>query len=173
MASVYVMNLNLLVVMGCLISISAHAEIYKYVDEDGRITYSNVPRKGAKRLDLDPLPPSVKNKTATPTPASFPKVDNSTQKKRDESRRKVLEAELEAEEKNLANAKIALKEGEEAPEMFRVKRTIVGKDGKPQTITETRRNVPKYDEKIKTLQEAVSLHESNVEALKKELAGIK
>ena len=90
-----------------------------------------------------------------------------------ELRRRVLEAELEAEEKNLANAKVALKEGEEAPEMFRVKRTIVGKDGKPQTITETRRNVPKYDEKIKTLQEAVSLHESNVEALKKELAGIK
>ena len=168
------MKFNLLVVMGCLISISAHAEIYKYVDEDGRITYSNVSRKGAKKLDLDTLPPpSVKNKTATPTPSAFPKVENSTQRKRDESRRRVLEAELEAEEKNLANAKVALKEGEEAPEMFRVKRTIMGKDGKPQTITETRRNVPKYDEKIKTLHEAVSLHESNVEALKKELAGIK
>ena len=167
------MKFNLLVVIGCLISISAHAEIYKYVDEDGRITYSNVSRKGAKKLDLDTLPPQVKNKTATPTPSAFPKVENSTQRKRDESRRRVLEAELEAEEKNLANAKVALKEGEEAPEMFKVKRTIIGKDGKPQTITETRRNVPKYDEKIKTLQEAVSLHESNVEALKKELAGIK
>ena len=167
------MKFNLLVVMGCLICISAHAEIYKYVDEDGRITYSNVPRKGAKKLDLDPLPASVKSKTATPTPSSFPKVDNSTQKKRDESRRKVLEAELEAEEKNLADAKTALKEGEATPEVFKVTRTIIGKDGKPQTITETRRNVPKYEEKIKILQEAVSLHENNVEALKKELAGIK
>ena len=56
------MKFNLLVVMGCLISVSAHAEIYKYVDEDGRITYSNVSRKGAKKLDRQRLQKAKKEK---------------------------------------------------------------------------------------------------------------
>ncbi|MDO9394149.1 MAG: DUF4124 domain-containing protein, partial [Methylotenera sp.] len=33
---------------------SAFAEIYKRVDADGRITYSNIKTKGATRLDFDP-----------------------------------------------------------------------------------------------------------------------
>ena len=32
----------------------AHAEIYKTVDSEGRVTYSNVKIKGAKKLDLEP-----------------------------------------------------------------------------------------------------------------------
>ena len=32
----------------------AVAEIYKHVGPDGRITYSNVKIKGAKKLDLEP-----------------------------------------------------------------------------------------------------------------------
>lgn len=85
----------------------AHAEIYKHVDAQGRVTYSNVPMKGATKLNLDPLTtaaPSPRPRTSAPSPAGFPKVDNDTQKKRDETRRKILEEELAAEEQLLVDA---------------------------------------------------------------------
>lgn len=85
---------------------TASGEIYKHVDDQGRVTYSNVPIKGASKLNLDPLTtvPAPRAKASTPTPAGFPKVDGDTQKKRDDTRRKILEEELAAEEKLLADA---------------------------------------------------------------------
>ena len=85
---------------------TAHAEIYKHVDAQGRVTYSNVPIKGATKLNLEPLAtaPGPRAKTSTPTPANFPRVDSDTQKKRDDTRRKILEEELAAEEKLLTDA---------------------------------------------------------------------
>lgn len=85
---------------------AVHAEIYKHVDTDGRVTYSNVPMKGAVKLNLEPLTtiPASRPKTSAATPAGFPKVDGDTQKKRDDTRRKILEEELEAEEKLLTEA---------------------------------------------------------------------
>ena len=82
---------------------TAHAEIYKHVDEQGRVTYSNVPMKGATKLNLEPLNtvPATRPKTSVASPSSFPKVDGDTQKKRDDTRRKILEEELAAEEKLL------------------------------------------------------------------------
>lgn len=85
---------------------AAHAEIYKHVDEQGRVTYSNVPMKGAVKLNLEPLTtiPASRPKPSTASPLGFPKVDNDTQKKRDDTRRKILEEELAAEEKLLTEA---------------------------------------------------------------------
>jgi hypothetical protein len=39
--------------------------------------------------------------------------------------------------------------------------------------TQTFRNVPKYEAKVKALEDEVQLHERNVEALKKELGNLK
>lgn len=85
---------------------TAHAEIYKHVDAQGRVTYSNVPMKGATKLNLEPLNtvPATRPKTSAASPSSFPKVDGDTQKKRDDTRRKILEEELAAEEKLLTEA---------------------------------------------------------------------
>ncbi len=85
---------------------ASYGEIYKHVDSQGRVTYSNVPIKGATKLNLEPLTtvPAPRARTNAPTPAGFPKVDNETQKKRDDTRRKILEEELSAEEKLLADA---------------------------------------------------------------------
>ena len=92
-------------------------------------------------------------KTATtPTPAGFPKIDSATQKGRDDVRRKVLGDELATEEKLLADARTAYAEGA------------------PSALPEERANVEKYRERIAKLRQAVSVHEKNVEALKKELA---
>lgn len=153
--------------LGLGVHLSAGAEIYKHIDADGNVTYSNIPMKGAQKLDIEPpatsgTPPA---KTKTPTPANFPRVDKSEQKQRDEKRRQILEEELASERLALEEAKKALAEGEADPEVFRVK----GKDGK----TVTRRNVAKYQEKISQLQENVSLHEKNIELLEKELSSLK
>lgn len=151
-----------------LVSFPAAAEIYKHVDAEGRVTYSNVPMKGASKLELEPpvssSPPPPKA-SKTPTPANFPRVDKDEQKQRDDKRRQILEEELAAERKALEDAKAALVEGEKDPEVFRVK----GKDGK----TVVRRNVARYQEKITQLQDNVDLHQKNVELLEKEIAGLK
>lgn len=150
----------------------AQADIYKSVDEDGHVTYSSTPIKGGKKIVLEPLPtmvPPARTGSAA-SPEGFPKVDGATQKGRDNTRRKILEDELNTEEKLLEEAKQNLRAGEESPEVFKV---VVGKkpDGSP--IVETRRNVPKYEEKIKTLNEQVELHQKNIEALKTELSKFK
>jgi hypothetical protein len=154
--------------LGLGVHFSAGAEIYKHVDANGNVTYSNVPMKGATKLDIEPPVSSGSapaKSTKTPTPANFPRVDKSEQKQRDEKRRQILEEELASERLALEQAKKELAEGETDPEVFKVK----GKDGK----TVTRRNVAKFQEKMERLQENVSLHEKNIELLEKELAALK
>ena len=131
------------------------AEIYKHVDKEGRITYSNTPMKGAKKLYLDPSPPQSKPKVATPD--GFPKVAHKVQQQRDLKRREILTEELAAEEKFLADARQALKQGEADPEIFKI------------SPTQSRGKAINYEEEVKRLQEQVLLHENNVMALKREL----
>jgi hypothetical protein len=154
--------------VGLGLSAPAAAEIYKHVDADGRVTYSNVPMKGATKLEIEPpvssSPPPPKA-TKAPTPANFPRVEKDEQKQRDDKRRQILEEELATERQALEDAKVALAEGEKDPEVFRTK----GKDGK----TVVRRNVARYQEKMAQLQENVDLHQKNVELLEKELAALK
>jgi hypothetical protein len=136
-----------------------HAEIYKAVDENGHVTYSSTPIKGGKKIILEPLP--TMDAPPPASPAGFPRVDGETQRNRDDTRYMILQNELSAEEKLLAEARQNLREGEANPEVFR------GQDGK------TYRNVAKYDEKIKVLTDQVELHQKNVEALKTELSRLK
>ncbi|MCR4298316.1 MAG: DUF4124 domain-containing protein [Gallionella sp.] len=138
----------------------AHAEIYKAVDADGHVTYSSTPLKGGKKIILEPLPTMVPPARAA-SPEDFPKVDGATQKGRDDTRRKILQDELMTEEKLLDEARQKLKEGEAAPEVYR------GQDGR------TYRNVAKYEEKIKTLNDRVEMHQKNIEALNTELSKLK
>jgi hypothetical protein len=112
---------------------------YKQVDADGHVTYSSKPIKGGKRINLEPLPTMAPRNHSSNSPAGFPKVDSATQKDRDETRRKILQDELDNEQKLLEEARNNLREGESNPEVFR------DKNGG------THRNMAKYDEKIKTL----------------------
>ena len=147
----------------------ASAEIYKYVDADGKVTYSNVKIKGAKKLVLEPADtnfggdnsPSQRPKSSkTATPEGFPKVDANTQKARDNSRKEILQSELEAEKAALEEAKKAYAEGASKPEVYKTK------DGK------TMRNVPKFEEKMNSLQADVDAHQRNIELLEKEISTI-
>ncbi len=163
------MKLRYLMAVLCTWPMVAQAAIYKSVDANGHVTYSSAPIKGGKKLDLPPLS-TMAPPAKTASPEGFPKVSEETQKSRDGARRKILEDELASEEKLLEEARQNLKEGEEKPEVFK---TVIGytKEGKP--IMGTRRDVSKYQEKIKTLTEQVELHQKNIEALKTELSKFK
>ncbi|TAN74084.1 MAG: DUF4124 domain-containing protein [Gallionella sp.] len=154
------MKLRYLLAALCACPVLAQAEIYKSVDENGHVTYSSAPIKGGKKIILEPLPTMVPPARAG-SPEGFPKVDGATQKGRDDTRRKILQDELDAEEKLLEEARLNLREGEEKPEVYR------GKDGR------TYRNVAKYEGKVKTLKEQVDLHQKNIEALRTELSKLK
>jgi hypothetical protein len=135
----------------------AFGDICKYVDADGNMHYTNVaPEKGWKKLSCgvgeQTRDPSAK--TAS-TPAGFPKVDADTQRGRDGLRRKVLTDELDTEEKLLVEA-----------------RTAYG-DGAPAPLPEEQKDAQKYANRLSKLRQAVSLHEKNIEALRKELAALK
>lgn len=142
----------------CVCPLLAQADIYKAVDENGHVTYSSTPIKGGKKLNLEPLPTM---KPITSASSGFPRVDGETQRGRDDTRRKILQDELNAEEALLEEANQNLKEGESNPEVFKKA------DGR------TYRNVAKFEDKIKPLTEQVELHEKNVAALKTELSKLK
>jgi len=152
---------------------SAQAEIYKHVDANGNVTYSNVKIKGAKKLDLEPAdtsfghnngnveaPAKRQPSARVATPTDFPKVDPSTQNQRDGKRKDILIAELEGEKRALEAAKKAYDEGNANPEVYR---TAEGK---------TMRNVAKFEEKMKSLQTNVDVHQRNIQLLEKELSNI-
>jgi hypothetical protein len=146
----------------------AHAELCKYVDDEGHVTYSDAPVKGAKKsscFEAPPVPaapPPQSNRTASQPPAAavpappggLPNVDPSTQRRRDDSRRKILEEELAVEEKALAQARKDLQEGEA---------TRMGDE----------RNYQRYLDRIQGLKDRVAQHERNIGALKQELSNLR
>lgn len=147
---------------------TAWAEMYKHVDEKGRVTYSNKPIKGGQKVDLPEISTMPAPKAPAPVAAKPAKSDTADREKR----RKELEEQIAKEESALADAKKAYKEGEEKPEVWRRTKTIVGKDGKPATVTETGRNVAAYEEKMKQLQDNVDLRQKTLDKLKADLAAM-
>ena len=140
----------------------ASADIYKYVDEDGRVTFSNIPMKGAQRIYTEPAPavpaPRASNGKArsprvkTPSPADFPKVDAATQRSRDANRQLILQNELATEQQALLDARQALQ------------------DADATRTPEEKADARKYTERLGRLRDAILTHEKNVAALTKELA---
>lgn len=141
--------------------------IYKYVDAQGKVTYSNEPIKGGKKVNLPPIstvtlpkPAALKAlpKTA-PDPAA--EVDKAQHKKQ-------LQESIANEEQALKQAQLKAKE-EDIPELTRSRKTVIGKNGKPTTITEIRDNPGAYEEKMKSLNADVKAHEKKLAALKADL----
>lgn len=145
----------------CLLASTAQADIYKCMDDSGHTTYTNgKPEAGQKNCSLmtkdQPVSTAAPQKkaSATPTPASFPKVDGDTQKSRDNDRRKILETELATETKALAAAKKELAEQEA---------TRLGDE----------KNYQKFIDRVQPYKDKVALHERNIDALNKEIAKLK
>ncbi|BCL77275.1 hypothetical protein JHS3_30110 [Jeongeupia sp. HS-3] len=146
----------------------ALADIYKYVDENGHVTFTNTPMKGAQRIYIDSIsviPAPAKSraksggntapKVSTPSPGNFPKVDAATQKSRDSNRKQILQDELGSEKTALAGAKQALA------------------DAEGNRSADEKANPQRYVERLGRLREAVVTHEKNVTALNNELTRVR
>jgi hypothetical protein len=148
----------------------AQAVLCKYVDDAGHVTYSDSAVKGARKASCFEAPPPPPPPAPAPSgrggnatapgvaapapPGGLPNVDPSTQKRRDDSRRRILEEELAVEEKALAQARKDLQEGEAVR---------MGDE----------RNYQRYLDRIQGLKNRVSQHERNIAALRQELSNLR
>ena len=141
--------------------------MYQCVDESGHKSFSNIKstEKGVRCTAMDlgtPVVAPVARPAAakTPTPASFPKVDDNAQKSRDTDRRRILDGELSAEQKNLEQAKKDLAEQEATvlPNERMQGGAISG---------------GKLQERIQPFKDKAALHERNIEAIQKEIAKLR
>ncbi|MDP2265565.1 MAG: DUF4124 domain-containing protein [Thiobacillus sp.] len=146
----------------CLIlAAPAQAEIYKYVDENGQVTFTDVYKKGAKRIDLPgaptPLPAASsapRRASYNPSPTDFPRIDPNTQRNRDDIRRQVLQDEISGERRNADEARRQLQLGERVQPGERA-------------IDST------YINRVRKLRSALEQHEQNVTSIQRELANLK
>jgi len=140
----------------------AQAEIYKYVDENGQVTFTDVYKKGAKRIVIPGEPTQLPERSKAPrrasykkpSPADFPRIDPATQKRRDDIRRQVLQDEMSSERRNADEARRQLVLGE---------RLQPGERATDAT----------YLDRVNKLQTTVQQHEQNVSAIQRELANLK
>lgn len=139
----------------------AQAEIYKYVDENGQVTFTDVYKKGAKRIDIPGAPTALpsgakptRRASYAPSPADFPRIDPATQKRRDDIRRQVLEDEISGERREADEARRQLALGE---------RLQPGE----------RATDASYLNRVRKLRDAVQQHEQNVASIQRELANLK
>ena len=139
--------------------------MYKCVDADGRVTYTNDPSlaRGCKLLDSGQAvstvpapvrPPAASSGTGSSTPSSFPRVSAGDQRVRDDGRRQVLESELRTEEEALAQAERNLLEQESIR---------LGNE----------RNYQKVLDRLQPFKDKLELHKRNIEALRREISGLK
>jgi hypothetical protein len=133
----------------------AQGEIYKCPDGGGRPTYTNVKRDTtgknctlvSREVSVVPAQP------ATPRAAGAG-VKPENPAARAEGRRKILESELENEEKALAGAKQKLTEQE----------GIRNGD---------ERNYARVQDRLKPFQDTVEQHQKNIDQLRRELSNLK
>lgn len=146
----------------CLIlAAPVQADIYKFVDENGQVTFTDVYKKGARRIELPgapaPLPPAAARRpvrVSSPSPANFPRIDAGTQKRRDDVRRQVLQDEIAGERRNADEARRQLALGE---------RLQPGE----------RATDASYLNRVTRLRASVQQHEQNVASIQRELANLK
>ncbi len=125
--------------------------------QDGRAHYTNIKKETIGRdcavvvREVSVVhSQSVPQPQSSARPANFPRVDPETQRLRDDTRRQILEDELNAEVKSLAHARAQLAEQEAV------------RNG-------NERNYQKVLDRLQPYQETVERHERNVMALQKEL----
>lgn len=122
----------------------AQSEVYKHVDEDGNVTYSNTPLKDARKLSLPPLTVIPKTDLESKTGSPGPSINYNKEQ------REVVEKMISKEKKLLEDIKKEYNDGE--PERFG-----------------SERNYQRYLDRIQRLKEGIVLHEENIRAMEIEL----
>lgn len=160
-----------LALAGLALHNGAHAQgaVYKCVDEQGRVEFTDTARRGCKALDLPGYAPAPAPRASAPipavrppnpgpapavSPASFPRVDSAQQRARDDDRREILNDELRIEQRKLADLRRDFNNGE--PE----------RQG-------NERNYAKYLERVASMRDEIGRTERNIEALQREISKIR
>ncbi|SER55449.1 protein of unknown function [Nitrosomonas sp. Nm51] len=122
----------------------AGSTIYKHVDQDGNITFTNRPIKGGGKRQTSRQPPQSRKATLY-TPKRSPDETVQIQNKREIKRREILEHELAAE--------------------------MMLFSGAQRNLSLLKNDIERHrqEEKIRQLRTKIQRHESNITALKKEL----
>jgi hypothetical protein len=143
----------------------AQTVVYKCVDENGRVEFTDTSKRGCKALDLPGFiaappararPPATRQGSAPLNvgPANFPRVDTAQQRARDDDRREILNDELRNEEKKLADLKRDFNNGE------------------PERLG-SERNYAKYQQRVVQMRDSIGRSERNIEALKREIGNLR
>ncbi|SER55418.1 hypothetical protein SAMN05421690_103724 [Nitrosomonas sp. Nm51] len=120
--------------------------VYKQVDEDGNVTYSNVQSRNAEEVDLPPLVvvPSVESKG----------VDNRIRQRREnkiiKKQRQEIMQHISEETEVLENLKAEYK------------------DGNPDRLG-SERNYQRYLDRVDRLKKEIGFREANLQALQRQL----
>jgi hypothetical protein len=169
MTSSFFLRLALLAALAAHEGARADSVVYKCVDKNGRVEFTDINKTGCKVLDLPgyisapaPAPRAAvtmrqgagRPAAAAPNPVGFPRVDTATQRARDDDRRAILEDELRSEERKLTDLKRDFNNGE--PE----------RQG-------NEKNYAKYQERVAQMRDDIGRSEKNIEALKREIANIR
>jgi len=132
---------------------NAQTTIYRHVDSDGRITYANKPIKGANKLQI--ITPMSKSVATINARKVLPAVSDTTQNKRDITRRQILENELTLEMELLVNAR---------------HQQLLARNSLNADLIQSRHEATQYKKNTQHIRDQILLHERNILALKKELA---
>jgi hypothetical protein len=147
----------------CFAMLPAHAqgEVYMCVDSSGNREYKNT---GAvthcKKVDLPGVTtipntmPRRSSVTAAKSPSDFPRVDDATQKARDNDRKQILTDEMKSEQQKLASLRAEYN------------------NGQPERRGDER-NYAKYQDRTASLKDGITRSEKNLEALNRELSNLK
>ena len=133
----------LLILLNSFSHAIAGKDIYKYVDKDGNITFTNRPISNAQKISIASF---SRNSEPAGLQTKSPRVKDPTRQERDAKRRQILEKELANEEKLFADTQDFLLQ------------------------TSNDKESGNYQEKAVQLRNKLSLHQRNVAALKKELS---
>jgi hypothetical protein len=152
----------LLALLGWTAGQGAFAQtVYKCVEPNGTVLFTDSVRSGCKALDLPsnsiaapPVRSAPARKATTTTPSDFPRVDGAEQRERDDQRREILNFELRSEQRKLAELQGQFNNG--LPERH-------GNE----------KNYVKYQERVEGMRANIERTESNIEALRRELANLK
>lgn len=128
------------------ISCLTQAGVYKHIDEQGKVTYSNVPSNNAKKIDLPPI--------VVVPPVNSGEIEDRIAKRREsirlEEQREQLQSKISEEEKRLNEVKDEYK------------------DGVPDRLG-SERNYQRYLNRVDRLKEEINGRENNLNLLRNEL----
>ena len=127
----------------------------------------------AKPVEMKPDAKPEKSAMAIHSP-TLASVEPQVQRRRDNDRRRILEEELQREQQAIETVRGSVLQEQRNPALVAAVRVAQqATDPTASQLLEFRNNIEKASGRIRGLQATVAEHEKNIEALKKELGGLK